>query len=100
MEGGIVLGQYQSYHFSPLNNRSILMPRIPKGQEYKPEKRLENAFAPINEEALAGKNPYFQINTGCFLKEFAVGEETRKYCLYVPEGLSSKAPAAVLFLVR
>ena len=91
------MGQYQSYHFSPLNNRSILMPRIPKGQEYKPEKRLENAFAPINEEALAGKNPYFQINTGCFLKEFAVGEETRKYCLYVPEGLSSKAPAAVLF---
>ena len=58
------------------------MPRIPKGQEYKPEKRLENAFVPMNEEALAGKNPYFQINTGCFLKEFAVGEEIFKDALF------------------
>ena len=26
--------KYQSFHFSPLNNRSMLMPRIPKGTEY------------------------------------------------------------------
>ena len=24
--------KYQSFHFSPLNNRSMLMPRIPKEQ--------------------------------------------------------------------
>ena len=31
--------KYESYHFSPMNNRSILMPRIPKGAPYVPASR-------------------------------------------------------------
>lgn len=89
--------KYQSYHFSPKNNRSILMPRIPKGEPYIPGKRLENAFDPVPESMLEGKNPYFQLHTGLHLKEIEGKEGTRPYGLYVPEGLSSKAPAIVLF---
>ena len=40
--------KYQSFHFSPLNNRSMLMPRIPKGTEYHVDSsRLVNPFEPI-----------------------------------------------------
>ena len=45
--------KYQSFHFSPLNNRSMLMPRIPKGTEYHVgSSRLVNPFEPIPEEVL------------------------------------------------
>lgn len=34
-----IMGKYESFHFSPENNRSILMPRAPRGTEYHPPKR-------------------------------------------------------------
>ena len=50
--------KYQSFHFSPLNNRSMLMPRIPKGTEYHVDSsRLVNPFEPIPEEVLKGRAP-------------------------------------------
>lgn len=89
--------KYNSYHFSPLNNRSMLMPRIPKGEEYNPGNRLKIAYEPVPEECLEGKNPYFQMNQGLYEKEVLVGEEKRAYALYVPDGMSSKGAAVVLF---
>lgn len=90
--------KYKSFHFSPRNNRSMLMPEIPKGEPYEPVPgRLVNSFEPIAEERLQGKNPYYQINTGFYRKETEVSGKKRPYGLYVPEGMFSKGAAAVIF---
>ncbi len=58
--------KYQSFHFSPLNNRSMLMPRIPKGTEYHVDSsRLVNPFEPIPEEVLTAFTKATEELTGC-----------------------------------
>lgn len=91
------MGKYKSWHFSPLNNRSMLMPRIPKGEEYRPGNRLRLSFDPVPEEEGRKEHPYFQPNTGFFRKEICLAGEKRGYAVYVPEGMMSKGAAVVLF---
>ena len=38
-----IMGKYESFHFSPENNRSILMPRAPRGTEYQQTQRIVSA---------------------------------------------------------
>lgn len=90
--------KYTSFHFSPLNNRSMLMPRIPKGEKYHRENRLKLSFSPISEDQLNKKDPYFQQNTGFYSKVISVSGEKRAYGMYVPEGMMSKGACIVLFL--
>lgn len=73
------------------------MPRIPKGEPYLPKKRIAAAFPPVPEETIRKDKPYFQTNTGFFKREFSIGQETRTYGVYVPEGLMSKGDALLLF---
>ena len=54
--------KYQSFHFSPLNNRSMLMPRIPKGTEYHVgSSRLVNPFEPIS----GGSTEWEELHIAC-----------------------------------
>ena len=90
--------KYQSFHFSPLNNRSMLMPRIPKGTEYHVDSsRLVNPFEPIPEEVLKGRAPYSLLNSGFFKKEIELEGVKRPYGLYAPQNLWSKGACAVIF---
>ena len=81
--------KYQSFHFSPLNNRSMLMPRIPKGTEYHVDSsRLVNPFEPIPEEVLKGRAPYSLLNSGFFKKEIELeGDKTAVWTLCTAESL-------------
>ena len=84
--------KYNSFHFSPENNRSILMPRLPKQEAF--AKALKNhmvrpKYPPIPEEKL-NKYPYFQCNLGLHLKQLSVGGELRHYGVYVPDGMIGK----------
>jgi len=92
--------KYNSFHFSPENNRSILMPRLPKQEAF--AKALKNhmvrpKYPPIPEEKL-NKYPYFQCNLGLHLKQLSVGGELRHYGVYVPDGMIGKGLGLVLFL--
>lgn len=91
--------KYQSYHFSPLNNRSMLMPRIPRGEKYVPDRNHSHRtfFEPVPDEKLDPKNPYFQINTGITEKKIDLNGEERGYALYVAQGMITKGAAAVIF---
>lgn len=91
--------KYQSFHFSPFNNRSILMPRIPRGEkfEYRKTNPHRELFPAIPETELAGKNPYFQRNTGLTKKSIQAGGRKREYAVYVPDGMTSKGAAVFLF---
>lgn len=92
--------KYTSFHFSPRNNRSILMPGIPKGEPYVPAPRSMSRrypFPPVAEERLDRARPYVQINTGLHRKEARTGDQDRPYSVYVPDGMHSKGAAALVF---
>lgn len=91
--------KYKSWHFNPLNNRSILMPRIPRGEPYVPDRSHANRipFEPVPEETLDPEHPYFQINTGLFPKTVELQEGMKNYAVYVPEGMNSKGAAVLIF---
>lgn len=91
--------KYQSYHFSPLNNRSMLMPRTPRGEAYVPDRSRAHRtfFEPVDDERIDPQHPYFQINTGITEKTILVNGEERGYAIYVPHGMITKGTAAVLF---
>lgn len=89
--------KYKSWHFSPRNNRSMLMPRIPKGEACHPGNRLRLSFEPVLEEKLDKEHPYFQQNTGFYRKNMELEGKIREYAVYVPEGMTSKGAAAVIF---
>ncbi len=93
--------KYQSFHFSPLNNRSMLMPRIPKGETFVPKTPVAPGsrvkYPPIPQEQINKENPYFQTNLGFWAKETEVDGVVRKYGLYVPGGMMSKGAALVVF---
>lgn len=97
-EGKLSLEKFASFHFSPLNNRSMLMPRIPKGEKYQRKDRLKNAFAPFSEDQLRKDQPYFQPNLGFFPKEINIDGKVRRYGVYVPDGMFSKGATVVIFL--
>ena len=88
------MGKYTSFHFSPLNNRSMLMPRVPKGTKVVPDfkRRPVDETIPID-----AANPYAQPNTGLFRKEADMGTHKRAYAVYVPHDMRSKGPAALIF---
>jgi len=90
------MAKYESYHFSPLNNRSMLMPRIKRGEPFVRGNRLVNAFEPVPEDRLIPEYPYCQINTGLTKKEIDVNGETRTYGIYVPEDMRSKGACALI----
>ncbi len=88
--------QYSSFHFSPMNNRSMLMPRLPKGQ--KPGPRVRTPLDPKDfSDKLNPDNVYFQSNLGLYPKTVDVGGEHRDYAVYVPNGMRSKGAAVLLF---
>ena len=92
--------KYSSFHFSPENNRSLLMPRLPKQEAF--AKALQNHMVrpqyPIIPREKLNKNPYFQCNLGLHLKQISVGEEIRHYGVYVPDGMIGKGAGLVVFL--
>ena len=82
-----IMGKYESFHFSPENNRSILMPRAPRGTEYHPPKRNRHRelFPPIPEDKLNHSSPYYQCNLGITEKTIVINGQERKYAIYVPD---------------
>lgn len=94
------MAKYESIHFAPQNNRSILMPRIPKEEAFRRSlegHKVRPKYPPVSEEKL-NSNPYYQCNLGLFLKELPIGDLTRHYGIYVPDGMMSKGTGVVLFL--
>jgi len=88
------VAKYTSFHFSPLNNRSMLMPRVPKGTKHTPSRK----FTPPDEIIpIDPANPYAQPNTGLFLREADMGTYRRPYAIYVPRDMPSKGPATLIF---
>lgn len=87
-----IMGKYESFHFSPENNRSILMPRAPRGTEYHPPKRNRHRelFPPIPEDKLNHSSPYYQCNLGITEKTIVINGQERKYAIYVPDGMNLK----------
>ena len=90
------MNKYESFHFSALNNRSMLMPRIKRGEPFVRKNRLVNAFEPVPEEKLIPEHPYCQINTGLTEKTIDINGEVRKYSIYVPEDMRSKGACALV----
>ena len=93
------MGKYESFHFSPENNRSILMPRAPRGTEYHPPKRNRHRelFPPIPEDKLNHSSPYYQCNLGITEKTIVINGQERKYAIYVPDGMISKGAGIFVF---
>lgn len=91
--------KYKSFHFSPDNNRSMLMPRIPRGAAYTPPPRHagRELFEPVPDKLLDGKDPYFQLNTGLTAKKITINGRERNYGVYVPEQMTSKGAALLVF---
>lgn len=91
--------KYNSWHFSPLNNRSMLMPRIPRGEKYVPDRDHAHRtfFDPVPGERIDPVHPYFQLNTGLTKKKAVLEDGERNYAVYVPEGMTSKGAAALIF---
>lgn len=89
--------KYESHHFSPSNNRSILMPETSKKETRVSDKKIENAFQPVPEEQVRKDKPYFQPNVGYHEKEIDIAGKGRHYAMYVPDGILSKAAAVVIF---
>lgn len=91
--------KYKSWHFSPLNNRSMLMPRIPRGETYVPDKRHADRkpFELVSSDKIDQENPYVQINTGLHKKKVELECGDREYAVYVPDGMTSKGAAALIF---
>ena len=88
------MSKYTSFHFSPLNNRSMLMPRVPKGTKVTPNLKLT---PPDESISIDPANPYMQPNTGLFTREADMGPHKRPYAIYVPHDMLSKGPAALIF---
>ena len=89
---------YKSFHFSPRNNRSMLMPIHEKGREYVPAMRTARpTFPPIPEEQFDPASPYFQTNVGLWKKTVEVNGRERHYGVYVPRGMHSKGEAVLVF---
>ncbi|MCU0521600.1 MAG: alpha/beta hydrolase-fold protein [Anaerolineae bacterium] len=89
------MAKYTSFHFSPLNNRSMLMPRIPKGTKYAPARMMRTPPSEI--VPIDPAHPYAQPNTGLFLREADMGTHRRAYAIYVAHDMPSKGPAALIF---
>ena len=94
-----IMGKYESFHFSPENNRSILMPRASRGTEYHPPKRNRHRelFPPIPEDKLNHSSPYYQCNLGITEKMIVINGQERKYAIYVPDGMISKGAGIFVF---
>ncbi|MDD5953789.1 MAG: PHB depolymerase family esterase [Firmicutes bacterium] len=92
--------KYNSFHFSPENNRSMLMPRLPKQEAFAKamEGHKTRAKYPLVPEEKLNKNPYFQCNLGMHLKDLELEGGKRTYGIYVPDGMISKGAGLVLFL--
>ncbi len=92
------MSKYQSWHFSPLNDRGMLMPRIPKNEKFVHMARRDRTpFPPIDESRIDPDHPYFQVNTGLTEKTIEINGEERHYGIYVPQGMITKGMAAVIF---
>ncbi|MBR2846264.1 MAG: hypothetical protein IKF00_13765 [Solobacterium sp.] len=90
------MAKYESYHFSPLNNRSMLMPKIKRGEPFIRGNRLVNTFEPIPEKRLIPEYPYCQINVGLTHKSIEVNGSVRSYAIYVPCDMRSKGACALI----
>ena len=88
--------KYKSFHFSPMNNRSMLMPRLPRGQKPTPMTRASFSADQINCK-VNEDNVYFQPNVGLHTKSTEVDGRVRDYAVYVPNGIRSKGAAALIF---
>ena len=92
------MSKYNGWHFSPLNNRGMLMPRIPKNEEFKQGPRgIRPSYPPVDKERIDPEHPYFQVNTGLTEKTIEINGEERRYAIYVPQGMITKGMAAVVF---
>ena len=89
--------KYTSYHFSPLNNRSMLMPRIPKGEKYICGPRVSVSYPLLPEDRIDHVHPYYQVNKGVAMRSVELDGQERNYAVYVPKRLLSKGAAAIIF---
>jgi len=84
-----VIFMYDSFHFSPENNRTLrmLMPDVSKMQ------RMPQNTTPksVNPDA-----PYAPLNTGIYNYTAQVGDITRAYAVYIPKTMTPKGPAMLI----
>ncbi len=90
------MAKYESFHFSPLNNRSMLMPKIRRGEHFVRSPRMRIAFEPVPAERLIPEYPYAQINVGLTKKTIDINGTERHYAIYVPMDMRSKGFGALI----
>lgn len=93
------MAKYDSFHFSPCNDRTILMPRhdkrIPLERPARPMRMGKRAFTQdgVNPDA-----PYAPVNLGIFHVDTQINGIPKHYAVYVPASMTSKGFALLLFL--
>ncbi|MDO4192189.1 MAG: PHB depolymerase family esterase [Erysipelotrichaceae bacterium] len=88
------MSKYTSFHFSPLNNRSMLMPRVPKGTKPEPRRHSNVRYEKVDPSLIT--DPYAQFNTGLTKKTIEVNGVLRSYGIYVPQDMRSKGACALI----
>jgi poly(3-hydroxybutyrate) depolymerase len=71
------------------------MPRIKRGEKFIPEPiSLSKQYG---DKTTDPANPYIQLGSGLIKKEVKIGDSVRKYAVYNPGNLTSKASATIIF---
>ncbi len=91
---------YSSFHFSPDNDRTILMPIHDKRKKHDREPVSFRGMGrrPFTREGVDPQNPYAPVNLGFFPVETEIGGAKKRYGVYVPKTMTSKGFAILFFL--
>ena len=94
------MAKYTSFHFSPDNDRTILMPRHNKREPFvrTPFSMPNRKRAGFVADAVDKANPYAPVNIGAFPQTLALSGKTYSYTVYVPEKMTSKGFGLLFFL--
>ena len=91
---------FDSFHFSPDNDRTILMPVHDKKAKGQPRAAVFRGPRrnPFTREGVDPENPYAPVNLGFFPVDTEIGGVSKRYAVYVPKTMTSKGFAMLFFL--
>ena len=91
--------KYSSFHFSPHNDRTILMPqhdkRVPLEWPARPMNMRKRTF---NQDGVNPNTPYAPASLGLYPVDTQINGVSKHYAVYVPASMTSKGFALLLFL--
>ena len=91
---------YDSFHFSPFIDRTILMPVHDKREKSTPRPTFFGGLrrSPFSTDGVDPDNPYKPVQKGFFPVETEIGGHRKRYAVYVPGTMKSKGFGLLFFL--